>query len=595
MQNCLHYDLILLDSGYAFNNKNGSAVDIFIREADDWRIAEKADDAVGHGTAVMSIIVNGHNCGKYAVFKAFTSTTQSNVDNVLSALRFINEKVSCKYIQMSFGVRGFNRELETICRELYEKGIILIAALDNCGAMSYPASHDFVVGVSGDPFLKTKNDFAVSDSGVVDIYAKSARQIVGKNANGYVVEQGNSFAASYVSLALLESGKSFATKESAMRFFSPGYSTFSPQEKSMLLGTKAALFPLNKEMYSLVNYSEFLAIQLIAIYDIKYSSNLRRTLLSFDGRNEYVVKNIEKCDWVAFDTLILGHMRELSQLLGRDIKRELLEKCISNRKNAYCFDGNLYGEFSEKFRKEGLILECADEYASLYAEGRLYQFKTPILCVLGTNKKQGKFTLQMQIRSVLQQNNVRVGVLGTEPNALLLGCDEVLPLGYDSALAGHFGSKITEAANYAMHKIDVLERDIIITGGQSGFLPHITFNSGHINASQIPFLYGIMPDGIILSFSEGDSSEYLRKSIRAIEGLISTKVFLLALYAFHTEKDYVIDVSKRLLTDKEIASQRKRIKKDLGLEIVVSGDIRDNDLLFKKIIEFYCEPTETEQ
>jgi uncharacterized NAD-dependent epimerase/dehydratase family protein len=213
--------------------------------------------------------------------------------------------------------------------------------------------------------------------------------------------------------------------------------------------------------------------------------------------------------------------------------------------------------------------------------------------VLGTNKKQGKFTLQMQIKTLLERNDVNVGMLGTEPTGMLLGCDSILPLGYDSVLAGQAGSRITEATNYAMHEIDILEKDIVITGGQSGFLPHITFNSGHINATQIPFLFGLMPDGVVLTFTEDDSSEYLKQSIQSIESLIATKVILLALYAFHTEKDYVIDISKRLLTDKEILIQRARIKRDLGLDMVVSGDNRDEETLLNSIIQHYCEPAET--
>jgi uncharacterized NAD-dependent epimerase/dehydratase family protein len=212
--------------------------------------------------------------------------------------------------------------------------------------------------------------------------------------------------------------------------------------------------------------------------------------------------------------------------------------------------------------------------------------------VLGTNKKQGKFTLQMQTRKILESHGVNVGVLGTEPHALLLGCDEVLPFGYDSTISSQSGSYIIESVNCKLHQIDVNEKDIIITGGQSGFLPHITFNSGHININQLSFLFGALPDGVILTFTETDTSDYLLKSIRAIESIVNTKVFLLALYAFHTEKDYVIDISKRLLTDEEITFQRERIKKDLGFDIVVSGDSRDEEVLFKSIIEFYCEPTD---
>lgn len=587
-----YYDLILLDSGcFCQKNNHNNQVDIFVKKSNSWEIELNSEDAIGHGTGVMSILLNNYYNGKFAVFQAFTSQTFSNINNIISALQYVDKFLNCKYIQMSFGVRAYNKELETICKKLYDKGIIIISAFDNSGAMSFPAAFDFVIGVAGDPYLKTKKDFLMSKDGCVDLFAKNGKQIVGKNeAKEFVVEQGNSFAASYVSLALLESNQTFDSKISALRFFDDTYDLPLKCIKESVLNTRAALFPLNKEMYALINYINMLKIKLVDIYDIKYSPNLGRIVNSFDKSHSFCVKNIEKCDWEQFDTLVIGHVRELSMLLKKDIKRELLEKCLQRGKNVYCFDIYLYEEYRTKFKEANLILECPDSFVLKNKQGRLYQLKTPILCVLGTNKKQGKFTLQMQIKEVLESNDINVGMLGTEPNSLLLGCDEVLPLGYDGTIATKNGTYIIESVNYKLHQIDVLEKDIIITGGQSGFYPHITFNTGHININQFAFLYGVLPDGVILTFTETDTSDYLLKSIKAIESITNTKVFLLALYAFHTEKDYVIDFSKRLLTDEEIAIQQERIKRDLNLDIIVSGDYRYKELLFEKIIQFYCEP-----
>lgn len=588
------YDLILLDSGFCESkNKNNNIVDVYLKENDSWVIALTGSDTVGHGTGVMSIILNHYKNGKFAVFQTFSNSTISNVNDIISALEYIYHNLNCKYIQMSFGVRAYNKRLEQICKALYNKGIILISAFDNGGAMSFPAAFDFVIGVSGNPYLKTKKDFLVSKYGEVDLYAKNGKQIVGKNAyNGFKIEQGNSFAASYVSLALLETQQLFLSKEKALQFFNSSYKSNPIKKESLVYNTRAAIFPLNKEMHSIINYANNLRFNLVNVYDVKYSPNLGRTIYSLDRSISYRVKNIEKCDWDSFDTLIIGHVRELSDLLKKDVKKELLEECLQRKKNVYCFDAFLYEEYYKKFKEANLILECPDLLVMRNSQGRLYQLKTPVLCVIGTNKKQGKFTLQMQIKNLLENNNVAVGMMGTEPNALLLGFDEVLPLGYDSIISSKNGTYIIEMLNFKMHLIDILEKDIIVTGGQSGFYPHIKFNSGHININQFAYLYGVQPDGIILSFTESDSTEYIQKAIKAIESVSEAKVFLMSLYAFHTEKDYVIDTSKRLLTDEEISIQEKRIKKEIGLDMVVSGDFRYNDLLLKKIIEFYCEVPE---
>jgi hypothetical protein len=587
-----YYDLVLLDSGYDLEQRKPN-VDVYVEQGQTWKITPKERDEIGHGAAVLSIVLKGYkDCdGRFAVFKAFTSAVLSNIDGILSALNYIYSHVDCKIIQMSLGVRAYSTELYALCKKIHEdKSVIIVAAFDNSGAISYPAAFPFVVGVSGNPFIKTKHEFSVNLGNVLDIYAKSGMQIVASNnENGIAADQGNSFAASYVSLALLESKKLFSSKTEAMKTFYENYHVVKRVKEEGVLGTKTALFPLNKEMYSLINYADMLMVDLVDIYDIKYSSNIGRTLHNFNGTKKYTVRNIERCDWDSFDTLILGHQRELSLLLGRDTKKELLEKCIEHHKNVYCFDNLLVEEYRDRFTENHLVLECADSYTPTHKQGRLYQIKTPILCVFGTNKKQGKFTLQMQIKKILSDNGVDLGVLGTEPNALLLGCDSVLPIGYDSLLGMKTGEEIIEAVNDRIHEIDKMEKDLILVGGQSGFLPHITYNIGHINIAQMAFLYGVLPDGVILSFREDDDPDYLKRAISAIENLCGAKVFMLALYAFHTEKDYVIDVSKRRLTDEEIASKKKSITEETGLPVVVSGDAREEKEIFRHIIKFYCD------
>lgn len=409
------------------------------------------------------------------------------------------------------------------------------------------------------------------------------------NGKGLEGNQGNSFAASCVSLGLLTSQKDYSTKLEAMKHFDPNYNHVKIKKEFHILHTKAALFPLNKEMYSMINYSDMLQVDLVDVYDIKYSSNLNRELSNFKGNKKYIVKNIKKCEWERFDTLIIGHLRELSLLMRRNLKKKLLNLCLKYHKNVYCYDMLELDEYWELFREQGLILECADEYTTVYKDGRLYQLRTPVLSVLGTSKNQGKFTLQMQIKRILQDNKINLGVLGTEPNSILLGCDEMLPLGYDSQMASKPGKRIIESLNDKMHNIDVKSKDLILVGAKSGFYPQVTFNIGHINVDQFSFLFGTLPDGVILAIRDTDSIEYLEKSIQAIEKLGDTKVILLALYAFHTEKEYVIDVMKERLTDENINNIKSKLKATFGNDVIVSGDTRDDSIILSSIINHYCE------
>ena len=85
-----------------------------------------------------------------------------------------------------------------------------------------------------------------------------------KSKKGFYAEQGNSFAASYVTLSLLQASKSFNSKEEALLLFDPNYRSKNSIRGSKIIHTKtkAAAFPLNKEMYSLINYADMLKLDL---------------------------------------------------------------------------------------------------------------------------------------------------------------------------------------------------------------------------------------------------------------------------------------------------------------------------------------------
>lgn len=584
------YDLILLDSGFYSPKKiQLSTIDVYEPEGEIWSVREQNEDSIGHGTAVMSIISN-YKKGRYAIFKVFNSLGESNLSKIISALEYIYENLECSFIQMSFGVRGYDKKLDELCKKNYEQGKIILAAFDNYGAMSYPAAFSYVIGVSGDAFCLKRDSFHVSYTGVIDVFAKSGTQIVSQNnKRGFSLQQGNSFAASYASLYLLQSGKKFKNKIEAMQYFDLDYHEMPNTSVTSCLGSKAVVFPLNKEVYNLVHYTELLKVNLVAMYDIKYSGNLRKEIINLNGDRSFIVRNIVDCNWDEFETMIVGHLRELSLLVGKNLKREILLQCLEHKKNVYCFDAYEVESLRPLFVKENLKLECAEDYIKHDNYGKLYQLKTPVLAVLGTGKKQGKFTLQMQIMKLLRENKIRVGVLGTEPNSVLFGCDAMIPIGYDALINSYSGQYIIEACNEQMHNVDVKGFQLILTGGQSGFLPHFKFNSNHININQISFIYGIQPDGIILVVNYRDSIDYIKKSINALQVISSAKVFLLGMYAFDVEYDNINYAMKRRLTEEEIKNKCCTVKKELGIPMVICGESSCNEELFNEIINYYCE------
>lgn len=601
------YDVILLDSGYGIweedvdvtlykesckdsnkdSNKDSKDNHGQEEQKSTWVECEETDDFNGHGTSVLSIISNEYK-GSYAVFQVFQADGVGNLERIKSALEFIIDKCECSYVQMSFGLRGYDRELEELCWKLYQKGTIIIAAFDNNGAMSFPAAYEFVIGVSGHAYIKRADHVVTLRGNVVDVLAKSGFQILkAKSEKGFSIGQGNSFAASYVTRKLLLSQLQFDSKLSAMRYLNPEYEEIKQKNSSGVINSKIAIFPLNKEMRNLIHYASELKVDLVDVYDIKYAAQIGTQVDDFDGTSSYIVKNIDKCEWESFDTFVIGHLRELNMLLGKNIKKDLLEKCLAHGKHVYSYDTEDLEEYRKRFEERGLRLESPEDYELDNPVGKLYQFRTPVLAVLGTSKKQGKFTLQMQLHRVMRENGAKLGHLGTEPNSLLLGCDEVLPLGYDAKLSHYRGEDIIELVNRKMHVLDKKDFDMILVGGQSGFYPYLKYDTSNINMSQTAFLYATCPDGVILCVNFTDPLDYIEQTIKAIEAISGSKVFLLSLYAFKMEKDYVIHSEKRKLTEDEIAEKKTIFAEKFGLKTVVAGDKSYNDMIFEEILKYY--------
>jgi uncharacterized NAD-dependent epimerase/dehydratase family protein len=582
------YDLVVLDSGFSVvQEQENTHIDYYRQQGDAWQTTDQWDDFNGHGTAVLTIITNNFP-GDYAVFGVFRPDGKGNLERIKSVLRYIIDNIECRYLQMSFGMRGYDRELEMLCRQIYERGTIIVAALDNNGAMSFPAAFDFVIGVTNDGFIKRADKMFVYPSGTVDVAAKSGMQVLKcAGQKGFKLGQGNSFAASYVTLALLRSGLKFDNKSAALTSLNSRYWQVKDDNHCKLAGHKAALFPLNKEMYNLIHYADECIMEIEGVYDIKYASQLGKNVMSFSGKKEYVVQNIEKCQWDTFDTMVLGHLREISQLLDRDIKRELLEKCLRHGKHVYCFDDQLLDEFRSDYEAAGLVLQSPDDYSAECMVGRLYQYRTPIMAVFGTSKKQGKFTLQMQLHRVMREHGVKLGHLGTEPNSLLLGCQEVLPLGYDSRSSRYTPNVLIELINRKMFQLDKQDYDMILVGAQSGFYPYLRYDVSNINMTAQTFAYATSPDGVILAVNYTDPVNYIENTVRAIEGITGRKVFLFALYAYKMETDYIINSRKIQLTEGEIQEKSSELLERFGVTTIVSGDRSYDEIIFNEICEYF--------
>ena len=154
-----------------------------------------------------------------------------------------------------------------------------------------------------------------------------------------------------------------------------------------------------------------------------------------------------------------------------------------------------------------------------FAEEGLKGIKSKIITIMGTGRQCGKFTTSFILKKELEKRGYSVGMVGTDPHALLCGADEmVIPQVIESC---HVAPTIFGAVK----KVDLEDNDVIIVSSQTGILANAleigTGRGGGVISTAI--LMGSKPDFIILSTKE-TNIELIKKNIKIIELLSDKKV-----------------------------------------------------------------------
>ncbi len=593
-------NIVVVDSGVNKSHKIFKQDNIISLQYIDGNIihSNEDNDLFGHGTAVSGIISRCNADIKITVVGIPDLADGLDEETLIFVLNYINENLEADIINLSLGINICEKynELYSICETLNDKGTVIISAFDNSGAISYPAAFDNVIGViSGQSCSKTSEFVFVEDT-VVNIAAKGSVQRVAWSSPEYMMIGGNSFACAHVTAqtaVFMQEGA--RCREEVMRRFSEvalkkySFPAYGNRSNFHFKIKRAVLFPFNKEMHSIVRYSDLLSFDIVGVYDVKYSATVGATtshIMKDSSVKDILVNNINNIDWDSFDTLILGHTDELSLLINRDdLKRNLISEAIERGKNIFSFDdltdlgydstGNIY------FPR---IDEC---HLPPNRFGMLYRISKPVVGVFGTSSRQGKFTLQLKLRELFISRGYKVGQIGTEPSALLYGMDYVFPMGYNSSV--HIREYDTiRYINYIVNDLCMREKDIIIAGSQSGTVPYDTGSLAQYTAPQCCFLMGLQPDAVILCVNPYDDIDYINRTIRYIEACSDCDVVALSVFPMNIRDDFSgIYGSKKRMTDEALSIHRKMLYDKVNKPVFVLGNDKDMNELAELIINYF--------
>lgn len=587
--------VVILDSG--INKKHPIFSDIniieYIRNTKNgtWEIGNEILQS-GHGTAVSSALIKKFSNLSLISFKIFSNEeNEVEPDVLIDALNYIYKNIDCDVINISLGVYIDIPELKDICDRLKKRNTIIVAAFCNEGLISYPAAYDSVIGVDSTYSLNNLTDYIYVENSMVNVGMMACNQRLAWNESEYVLLHGNSFLAPLITAKIcdyLHQGFSAEKIKEVLSEKAKNNITFYyPEAKDfeMFDMRSVAIFPFNKETKSLIKYSNMLSFEIKAIYDSKYSGNLGLSMINTNN-TEYVIQNIDKCNWTEIDTFIIGHCDKLDKTVNYDYKREILSECKKRNINVFSFDTIDIEEHTD-YSSHIYVPHISRDKNNSNKFGKTYHISSPVLGVVGTSSRQGKFTLQLELRKIFQQNGYKVGQLSSEPEGCLFGMDSVYPYGYNGTVTIS-GLENIECVNSIMHNIDLKNPDIILVGSQSG-TSTVSFNNlSTYNISTMEYLLGAKPDAIILCINFHDTIDTIKRTIKFVESLVDGTVIALSLFplGFDSQWSIFADIPRKI-DDIRLMNFCEELRNKLNLPCEILGNENSIEKIYNKCIEFF--------
>lgn len=549
--------IVIIDTGIDINNKyikfkkiDGVLIKKSTNDNEDYTIIHYYDnpsciqDTIGHGTAVGGIISQHNSDSELFVIKLFDwDSIQVDEDLLCYALEYVLHNIDCSLINLSLGICVIsNDRLCRICNELNRRKKYIISAFDNNGAISYPAAFDSVIGVTSGHLCYNKNDYYITDSNVVNVCAAGRAQRLIWLDGKVLVGSGNSYACAHITGILSNYINSHQPSE-ALNQCCKG-KILIDKTNNVSLGNptqeykKAVLFPFNKEMHSIIRFQELLSFEVVGVYDVKQTAHIGATtndLLRIKGTKNLIINSIKEIDWDSFDTFILGHTDELIRILNTpSFIQELIDEILSHRKHLYAFDDLSSYKIPKKLKKLVYFPKITIDDVPVSPFGKLYRQSKPILGIFGTSSRQGKYTLQLKIRSELIKRGYKISQVGTEPSSLLFGMDIIFPIGYNSSV--YIDRKDTVSYLNAAINNCSKNSEIIIVGGQSGTVIRDEGNLDNYNFTQLDFLYATQPDAVILCININDDFDIILRTKNFIESSVGCKVIAFVVFPLHYKR-----------------------------------------------------------
>lgn len=594
------FDVVVLDSG---TNLKHPAMVRFCKQITGFSLKCKPngtvqrslgfEDQIGHGTAVCSIIAKNKSCPSICSIKIFFEDFSIDEDAFISILDWVYKNIEAKVLHLSCGIcECFNKDmLQKICNSFVDRGTTIVAAFDNYGGISYPAAFSSVIGVDLSQRCSRVGQMIYVGDNIVNIRAMGTTQRLPWLEDRYEYVASSSFSAPHVTSQIIDilsqrDSCDDVLGELRKRCFvdlEKGSRTKNIEKNEKLFKMeKSIIFPFNKEIHSVLRFENYCNFSICGYYEHPYllakNRKIFNDILKGQNSNGKELQNARHICWTdEFDTVIIGHTKHLSHIVKTDLLMSFLKNCIKYNKNIISFDTlEPYQRELEEMRSRNLKYYFPHASQRLYPQnsfGKLPLIPIPVVCVCGTSKRQGKFTLQMKLREQMESSGFSVAHFSTEPSGILFRSTECFPMGYASNILTDPEAVISNV-RWILSSIAETKPDLIITGTQSQTLP-ITFE----NAENIPymnhlFINGALPDAFLLVVNIDDEISYVKNVIQYCNSVVEGEVLGIVISPLCQTGRWSIVSSEFERLSKDVLEQhRKKLKSLFDLPVFVFDEI----------------------
>lgn len=541
--------------------------------------------------------------------KIFDSEYMTKEEDIIRAFQWVLKNDFIDVVHFSGGCNAVSDyyKLNNTINEIVEKGIVIVSAFENNGQCTWPAACDNVIGVKRHKYIHDVNKYIFVRNSQINILGFGGIVNIPEKNKSRTKLSGSSFSSPYITSKIvsivrennidkdknrlkkiLEFLARDANKIIDLKTTNDNYLELIKNRVRKI--NRAITYPFSKEIHAIVGNKDLLSFEISNVYDSKYFGNIGKKVNDCCycyTENHLHIESIENLDWNSdFDTLILGHLDTLMSIDNNkyDI-HYFIRQAYVYRKNIYLFDQiEIPKEVRDKFNDIGCSIIDFNTFYNDNNFGCMKLLSIPVLAVVGTSPKQGKFNLQLHIRRKFLEDGYRIEQLGSEPNSLLFGMDIMYSNGYGAKINLDFKNEIMYLNEQAW--ANSIDKEILIVGTQSQTIPYGYGNIDFYNFGQLSILCATNPDSFILCVNPSDDINYITRTINYLESVHEGDVICIVIFPFEKNYNYNIegDISSRL-DDTDLRRISDILVKKLGIPCLINGEKSDMDRLYEIILD----------